>query len=107
MRTALLASLLLAAFTSGANAVDRKNVCPEGDATLTGTIGENKLFPPPEYWIAESQPCTVHVVEIEKANEACAKGAKFNVKGKVEHVKEDGDLSLVHIVNPEKFECGK
>lgn len=106
MRRALFA-LLFVAGTSSAYAVDKANVCPEGDATLTGTIGENKLFPPPEYWIGDSAPCKVHVIELEKADDACVKGAKFSVKGKVEHVKEDGELSLVHIVNPEKMSCEK
>lgn len=106
MRSALMAVLLVAG-ASSAFALDKANVCPEGDATLTGTIGENKLFEPPEYWIGDSAPCKVHVIELEKANDACAKGAKFSVKGKVEHVREDGELSLVHIVKPEKMECGK
>ena len=106
MRKMLLAVLLFSA-SAGAQAADKKNVCPEGDATLTGVIGENKLFSPPEYWIGESQPCTVHMIELEKANDACVKGAKFSVKGKVEHLREDGDLSLVQMLKPEKMDCGK
>lgn len=106
MRCALIAILLVAG-ASSAFALDKASVCPEGDATLTGTIGENKLFEAPEYWIGDSAPCRVHIIELEKPNAACVKGAKFSAKGKVEHIKEDGELSLVHIVKPEKMECGK
>lgn len=108
MRIALLALILIAsAAGTPAVAAEKKNVCPEGEVTLTGTIGENRIFPAPEYWIAESAPCAIHVLELEKADEACAKGAKFTAKGKVEHVKEDGELSLVHIVKPSSYSCGK
>lgn len=106
MARAFLALLLIVGSTS-AFAIDKKNVCPEGDTTLKGTIGENKLFPPPEYWIEQSEPCRVHLIELDAANAACTKGAKFTVTGKVEHVKEDGDLSLVTIEKPAKMECGK
>lgn len=106
MRKSLFA-LLLATGAASTNAADVKNACPEGPTTLTGTLGENKLFAPPEYWVGQSAPCAVNVVELAKPDASCVKGAAITVTGKVEHVREDGELSLVHIVNPDKYTCGK
>lgn len=81
--------------------------CAEGPATLTGTIGENRIFTPPEYWVADSAPCKVNLIELEKENAACVKGAKFTVTGEVTYFKSDGERSLVQMLNPQKLECGK
>lgn len=106
MRNAV-AALMLALGACAAHAAEKKDVCPQGPATLTGTIGENRIFEAPEYWVENSEPCQINLVELEKADTACVKGAKFSVTGKVEHLREDGDLSLVQIIKPEKFSCSK
>lgn len=107
MRYALTALMLTLGACTAAQAAGKKNVCPQGPATLTGTIGENRIFEAPEYWVESSEPCAINLIELEKADAACVKGAKFSVTGKVEHLREDGDLSLVQIINPEKFSCTK
>lgn len=107
MRTAAIALILAMCGTTSALADARKDACPEGPTTLTGVIGMNRIFPPPEYWVDQSEPCRIHVIELEAANAACEKGAKFTVTGKVEYVKVVGELSLVHIVKPDKLECTK
>lgn len=81
--------------------------CEEGPATLTGTIGENRMFTAPEYWVADSAPCKVNLIELEAPNAACVKGAKFTVTGEVSYFKSDGERSLVQMLNPKKLECGK
>lgn len=106
MRKAVAAAML-AATTTVAHAADKGNVCPEGAATLSGTIGLNRLFDPPEYWVDQSEPCRVHIIELAAPDEACVKGAKFKVSGTVEHVRSDGELSLVRLIKPEKMECTK
>lgn len=103
----VLTALMLTLGTCAAQAAEKKDACPVGPATVTGVIGENRIFEAPEYWVESSEPCQINLVELEKANAACVKGAKFSVTGKVEHLREDGDLSLVQIINPDKFSCTK
>ncbi len=107
MRYALTALLLILGACTAAHAADKKDSCPQGPATVTGVIGENRIFEAPEYWVESSEPCAINLIELEKPDAACVKGAKFSATGKVEHVREDGELSLVQIIKPEKFSCGK
>lgn len=107
MRNVVIALMFSAGFCTAAQAAEKKDVCPQGPATVTGVIGENRIFEAPEYWIESSQPCAINLVELEKADPACVKGAKFSVTGNVEHLREDGELSLVQIIKPEKFSCTK
>lgn len=104
LTASILAATLAAPAAAGAA---RKNLCAEGPVELTGTMGENRLFDPPEYWVQESEPCRVHIIELAAPNEACAKGAKLTAKGTVEYIKEDGEISLVRLVKPENAECKK
>ncbi|MEZ5900549.1 MAG: hypothetical protein R3D51_13780 [Hyphomicrobiaceae bacterium] len=107
MRKVLLGVLLGVATTGSAIAADSKSFCPEGPATITGTIGVNRLFDPPDYWVGESMPCRIHLIELDAPDATCVEGAKFSVTGKVEYVKEDGEISLVQIVKPDKLTCEK
>ena len=107
MRDILLAALLGLAAASGANAADSRTFCPEGPATVTGTIGLNRLFEAPDYWVAKSDPCRIHLIELDAPDATCVEGATFSVTGKVEYVKEDGEISLVQIVKPDKLTCEK
>lgn len=107
MRRVLLAAMFAAVVAGSAGAADNKNLCPEGPVTLTGTIGINRLFDPPDLWVAQSEPCRVHLIEIDKAEDTCTEGAKISVTGKVEQIKEDGEVSLVQISKPEKLTCTK
>lgn len=103
----VLVTALLGALATVAGAADKKSLCPEGAAALTGTIGENRMFEVPEYWVAQSEPCRVHIIELAAEDAACAKGVKFTVTGTVEYVKSDGEVSLVRLVKPEKMMCAK
>lgn len=103
----VMAVALLASLAAPGEAAEKKPLCPEGPATLTGTIGMNRMFDPPEYWVAESEPCRIHMIELAAPNEACAKDATFSASGTVEYLKSDGEISLVKLVKPDKAICGK
>lgn len=103
----VMAAAVLASVATTTVAAEKKPLCPEGAATLTGTIGTNRMFDAPEYWVAESEPCRVHIIELAAPDAACAKDAKFQASGTVEYLKSDGEISLVRLVKPEKMSCGK
>lgn len=107
MRSVFLAALLGSVAAGSAAAADRKAFCPEGPATITGAIGLNRLFQAPDYWVGQSEPCRIHLIELDAPDATCVEGATFSVTGKVEYVKEDGEISLVQIVKPEKLTCEK